>query len=255
MKRMVHIISERISEFGELCYLTHCGSITYGTQNEQSDLDIQGFFVPKIDYILGMKKVKQIKIDYVNDKDKHVEGHIYEIRKVFELLKNVNPNILEMLYVRNMDVVFSNDIGNKVRDNRQLFLSRRLKHTFSGYACSQKHRLTKLDMNRNNNPARIDRIKIFGYDTKQAGHLIRLLTTAYEALIEGDVHVFRPDRQYIRDIIKGNYTHEEIIKEAERRIGLLEEAYVHSCLPPKVNEKKVGEFLKSLLISRIKDMI
>jgi hypothetical protein len=48
-----------------------------------------------------------------------------------------NPNLNDILYVPQHCVLHSTAIGNMVRDNRSLFLSKKLFHTHKGYSFSQ----------------------------------------------------------------------------------------------------------------------
>jgi hypothetical protein len=47
---------------------------------------------------------------------------------------------------------------------------------------------------------RTELVDKFGYDTKHAMHLVRLIRMAKEILIEGVVHVYRDDREELMDI-------------------------------------------------------
>lgn len=55
----------------------------------------------------------------------------------------------------------------------------------------------------------------FGYDTKHAAHLVRLLRMGNEILEHGEVIVARPDAQELLDIRRGKKTYEEIVSYAE----------------------------------------
>lgn len=52
-----------------------------------------------------------------------------------------NPNALELLFVDFDDIIYSNEIGNSLLNIRDLFISKKCKHTFSGYAASQLKRI------------------------------------------------------------------------------------------------------------------
>lgn len=55
----------------------------------------------------------------------------------------------------------------------------------------------------------------FGYDTKHAMHLVRLLRMGKEVLETGQVIVKRPDAKELLDVRAGAWTYEEIIEYAE----------------------------------------
>lgn len=68
------------------------------------------------------------------------------------------------------------------------------------------------------NPVRHATELKFGYDTKHAMHLIRLLRMGYEILTEGDLRVRRPDAAELLDIRAGKWTYEEIIKYSDEMV-------------------------------------
>ena len=57
------------------------------------------------------------------------------------LAADCNPNILEVLWVDEYDILYISDVGRMIRNCRELFLSQKAKHTFSGYAISQLKRI------------------------------------------------------------------------------------------------------------------
>ena len=250
-RKLLPYVKERVSEFGELCYLTYAGSMTYGTNHEKSDIDVQGLFIPKMEYILGMDTVRNVDINITNEKGNTIEGTIFEIRAGFRQLMAVNPNRIEMLWVRDQDVIFKNDVGERILKNRDAFMSKRLKHTFSGYANGQYDRLDRLDKNKSTNPDRIELMDKFGFDTKKGAHLIRLLNTAIEALVEGKIYVFRDDREFLKSIINGKYTMKEVQQMADEKFKLLEQAYVNSPLAHAVDKEVINNLLIDILLSRV----
>lgn len=251
MNVLIKPIIERLKPYGELCYLSTSGSRSYGTYNKESDVDVQGFFIPHIDYIIGIKNVEQVELDFINVRGVQVEGSIYSLQKIIKLFSTCNPNVLEMLWVRPQEIIYKNHIGEKILENREMFLSKRVKHTYGGYAHCQFEKMKLLNKNACSEK-RKKRLEEFGYCTKNASHLIRLLTTGYEILTEHVLHVWREDREYLKAIIDGKYTFDQIKEEADRKFQLLEEAYVRSTLPHAVNQKNIDVLLKEILIDKLK---
>ena len=116
-----------------LIYKVYAGSIAYGLNTPESDVDIRGITVPPKQYYLGLQSFDQQEIP--------PDTVIYAIRKFVRLASNCNPNILELLFVDDSDVIFMNKYGKLLRDNRDLFLSIRARFTFSGYAFAQLKRI------------------------------------------------------------------------------------------------------------------
>ena len=70
-----------------IAYLTIAGSIAYGTDNANSDVDIRGFAVENFDSILTGKAFEQI------DDDK-TDTVIYGLRKFFKLCAEIRTRPL-----------------------------------------------------------------------------------------------------------------------------------------------------------------
>jgi len=118
-------------------FLTRHGSHAYGTSTPESDLDIRGIFVAPKEYYLGYgKHIEQYEQKSPDD------VVIFEIRKFFKLAADANPNALEILFTDPSDHLFISPIGQKLLDNKEMFLSRKIKYTMAGYAHSQLARLS-----------------------------------------------------------------------------------------------------------------
>jgi len=68
------------------------------------------------------------------------------------------------------------------------------------------------------NPIRHETEIKFGYDTKHAMHLVRLLRSGFEILTTGNLTVRRPDAQELLDIRAGKWTYEEVTKYADEMV-------------------------------------
>lgn len=74
----------------------------------------------------------------------------------------------------------------------------------------------------------------FGYDTKHAMHLIRLLRMGEEALSDKGIIVKRPDAQELLDIRNGAWDYEALVEYAEMKDRLIRgELYKNTSLPKK----------------------
>lgn len=127
------------------------GSIAYGCSNDASDIDLYGFSIPPKDiifphlngYIQGFgrqpNKFEQYQQHHIKDKlnNNEYDISIYNIVKYFNLVMNNNPNMIDSLFVPRRCILHSTQIGEHVRENRHLFLTKKSWHTFKGYAYSQ----------------------------------------------------------------------------------------------------------------------
>lgn len=114
--------------------LTLGGSHAYGTNNENSDLDIRGCALNMKNEILTNENFEQ----FVNEE---TDTTIYSFNKLVSLLINTNPNTIEMLGNKPEHYFHVSTIGKELLDNRKLFLSKRAVHSFGGYANQQLRRL------------------------------------------------------------------------------------------------------------------
>lgn len=114
-----------------LIYQIIAGSKAYGLSTPESDTDLRGIYrVPKESY-LGFINYPQQVSDNTNDTT------YYDLKRFFSLAKDVNPNIIEMLFMPEDSILKKTPIMNELLANRHLFISQKAKHTFGGYAHSQ----------------------------------------------------------------------------------------------------------------------
>ena len=92
---------------------------------------------------------------------------------------------------------------------------------------------------RNRNPARAALEKKFGYDTKHAMHLVRLLRMGREILEGKGVIVYRPDREELGAIRDGAWTFDQLIEWAGQAELALDASLKTSPLPWGVDQKKL----------------
>jgi predicted nucleotidyltransferase len=116
-------------------YLTVHGSHAYGTSLPTSDIDIRGVCIAPKKYYLGFSE--KFEQTVLTDPDLT----IFELRKFMYLAADANPNVLELLYTDPEDRIEIKAPMYRLLDNRDLFLSKKAKHTFSGYARSQLRRI------------------------------------------------------------------------------------------------------------------
>lgn len=96
------------------------------------------------------------------------------------------------------------------------------------------------------NPARHDTEIKFGYDTKHAMHLVRLLRMGYEILTTGDLTVRRPDAQELLDIRAGKWTYEEVTNYADEMVDKIESLTTQQVAVPNTPDT---ETINNIIIS------
>jgi hypothetical protein len=291
-----------------LILLGYRGSIAHNMyvpqENPDSidDKDLMGVFVGPVQHYLGFG-ADEVKESFINEWD----AVSYEIRKFIGLLLKCNPNVLSLLWVPDRHLVFEHKLGRLLRENRSLFVTKAVYHSFNGYAYGQFKRMTHLNQEAQAEMARYEQVlerheidpvaprliqsqrdtivadgpeagerlgviadryeglkrqyysggymgakrrelvRRVGYDAKNAAHLIRLLRMGIEFLVEGELHVERPDAEQLLEIKRGDWSIERVKQEAERLFRLAEEAYVRSSLAPKPDKEKAEELCMSIV--------
>jgi uncharacterized protein len=106
---------------------------------------------------------------------------------------------------------------------------------------------------RERNAARAELERRFGYDTKHAMHLVRLLRMAVEILKTGEVRVHRPDATELLAIRNGAWTFDELMENAERLGGDVESLAAASALPREPDEARLNALCVELIEQTVRD--
>ncbi|NRT72862.1 nucleotidyltransferase domain-containing protein [Clostridium beijerinckii] len=117
-----------------IIYLTLSGSIGYGTNIDNSDIDLRGITIERKENIYGFQSFEQFE-------DAATDTVIYGLKKFVSLALKGNPNILELLGTKDEHIMYMNKYGEALRKNKGVFLSKRVIHTFGNYATAQLRRL------------------------------------------------------------------------------------------------------------------
>jgi len=223
-------------ELSEWCILScYRGSIAHGMYipskdpNSIDDKDALAICVPPLDYYFGLRtygsrgtrEIKRDEWDIV----------VYEARKMMSLLLQGNPNVLNILWLNENYYITITDAGRLLIDGRGLFVGKHVYKSFTGYAYSQLHRMTHHAFEGYMGKKRKQLVEKYGYDTKNAAHLIRLLRMGIEFLTDGILYVERQDASQLLEIKRGEWSLERVKEEADRLFARAEEAYIASRLP------------------------
>jgi predicted nucleotidyltransferase len=251
-----HLSSLNSEEVGRLLpqgliLLGYRGSIAHNMfvpkddPNSIDDKDIMGIFIPDIDNYFGLSHKDHQEV-FIKEWD----SVCYEIRKMARLLIDANPNVLGLLWLQPQHYIAKTALGEELVGNRHLFVSRKIYHSFTGYAHSQLKRMTAFAFNGYMGDKRKQLVEKFGYDCKNAAHLIRLLRMGIEFLREGELHVFREDAAQLMEIKKGLWTLEQVKAEAESLFKRAEKAYDECQLPSSPDTAKIRDLVVSLVSRR-----
>lgn len=330
-------------------FLTISGSKSYGTNIVGSDTDVRGICIlPEKTYYFGygLNKFGQMDNGFEDDRV------VYDIRKFIDLASQCNPNIIELLFSHPQFWIKTTKAYERLYENSDKFLSKRVRFAFAGYAFSQLKRIknhrgylmnppkkkpersdfglperklisadhigayqwlianllknsidelnlsdttkdelreinliglvqSKLlpeggeqiiqnitgasdefiqtmmqekayinamnewgayqDWQNRRNQSRKELESKFGFDTKHAMHLVRLMRMCAEILETGKVNVYRPDREELLSIRNGGWSYEQIIEFAEDAEKKLDPLYQSSKLPREPNRTFIDD--------------
>ncbi len=165
------------------------GSRAYGTNTEDSDVDIKGICVPPKEYYLGFKEFEQYT-------QKVPDLAIYEIQKFTKLALNANPNIFEILFVDDASILYMSPIIKPIFENRDSFLSKKVKSSFFGYA---KSHLKEIERTRKwlrdppNPPKRSD------FDLPEQDSFPKGLYDSFNSQVQSFIDTFQLDLSWLDD--------------------------------------------------------
>lgn len=291
----------------DLIFLSLAGSHLYGTNTPDSDIDLRGVCFSPIENLLGLEGFEQYDFHtntkiYLWKQLPPLESDditIYSLQKFAKLCADGNPNIVELLFSKD-STYYASHTWNQISAMTDLFLSQKVRHTFSGYAFSQLSRIktytkwkekapekpnpddygiTQNDKggydwtssilkntydNRlkefqnytewltNRNPYRRRLEEEFGYDTKHASHLVRLILEGVELLSTGKIILPLKDetRRIILDVKEGKWEYDKLIQESEKGFDWLKN--MPSSLSMKPDRKAINELVIRMELDRIK---
>ena len=104
----------------------------------------------------------------------------------------------------------------------------------------------------NRNESRSTLEEQYGYDTKHASHLIRLMKMGCEILAGEGVIVRRPDADFLLEIRNGLLTYEELVSEFEKLEETLNKLYNKPSIQTKIDQQAVRR-LKTEIWSYLHD--
>lgn len=231
--------------------LAYRGSIAHGTYEPNfkpgsiDDKDAIGVCVPPLDYYFGLKQFgSRGTLEIVRDPWDIV---VYEARKAISLLSKGNPNILSMLWLPEKFYIRVEPAGRRLIEQRDLFATRSTFYPFMGYARSQLVRMERGAFKGYMGEKRKRLVAQYGYDTKNAAHLIRILRMGVEFLADGHMQVQRPDARELLAIKHGEWSMKRVKSEAERLFTRAEVAYDRSKLPDKPNREAINRLAEAVV--------
>ena len=179
--------------FNFVIYRCVIGSRAYGLDEDASDTDRRGVYLPPADMHWSIYGVPE------QLEDQTTQETYWEMQKFLVLALKANPNVLECLYTPIVE--HATPLAREMLDMRDSFLSRMVYQTYNGYVMSQFKKL-QADL-RNKGHVK----------WKHVMHLIRLLLSGIGVLKERRVQVeVGEHRQELLAIKRGEMPWDEVEK-------------------------------------------
>lgn len=200
-------------ELDRLLMACRVGSHSHGTYDPKpgnlDDVDYMLVVLPPANKLIGLSKwehwtFQQDELDVV----------AYSIDKYIRLILKSNPNVLGTMYLQSEDYLFRSVPFKRLQAMREKLASLHAYPAFCGYAQAQLKRLEKGAYQGYMGADRKALVEKFGYDPKNASHLIRLYRMGLEFVSTGILTVYRPDREELKAIKRGEWTLDQIKTEA-----------------------------------------
>lgn len=225
------------------------GSTLHGTSVNDGleDLDLLAITVEDAKQFIGFAPKDtwtwRTKPDGVRSEAGDIDLSIYGLRKYLSLALKGNPAILLALFAPPEFIKRYDARGIYLQELAPHIISQQIYKPFVGYMTQQHERLLGLRGQRN--ITRPELVNKYGYDTKYAGHIVRLGAQGIELLTTGRMTL--PMKQSDRDLVlavrTGKYTLaqvSELIIAAEEGI---ERAFKESTLPLWPNRDLVEDWM------------
>lgn len=230
-------------------YLTIGGSYSYGTNMDTSDIDVTGFCIPTKAYlfpqaIFGYDNIpvfEEWQQHHVNYKDSSYDFKVFSITKFFKLLEQGNPNIIDALYTDRDCILYSTPIGEMIRAKRELFISKLCVPKFRGYAYSELK-----NVHNKKTGQRRELVEKFGFDTKNCGHIVRLLLECEQILLDGSLNL-RRDKELIKHIRQGGWSLQQVQEFFDGKEQYLLELEQKSKIPDRPDSAAIRQLLINCL--------
>ncbi len=208
------------------------GSRAYGLDDESSDTDRRGIYLPPADLqwsLLGVPEQLECQ---------ETQECYWELEKFLRLALRANPNVLECLYTPLIE--HASPLAEELLAMRDCFLTRQVYQSYNGYVLSQFKKLGQ-DL-RNKGAIR----------WKHAMHLVRLLLSGISILENGTVPVRVAEyKDRLLAIRRGEMTWKEVDAWRKSLHRDFDQAWSKTKLPDHPDFDRVNAFLVKARRSKI----
>jgi len=200
------------------------GSRAFGLDDERSDTDLRGIYLPPAQLHWSMDGVPE------QLENKENEECYWELQKFLLLALKANPNVLECLNTPLIE--YKNEIADELLSIKNAFLSKLVYQTYNGYVMSQFKKLEQ------------DLRAIGEIRWKHAMHLIRLLLQGIEIMKTGELTIkVSENRDKLMAIKRGELMWESVNDWRLMLHKEFEQSLAATNLPERPAYEKVNAFL------------
>ncbi len=210
--------------FDRVIFRCVIGSRAYGLDDENSDTDRRGIYLPPADLHWSLFGVPE---QLENDETQEA---YWELQKFIVLALKANPNVLECLYTPLVET--KTPLADELLQMRSIFLSRLAYQTYNGYVMSQFKKM-QTDLR---NQGQVKRQHVM--------HLIRLLLSGITVLRERFVPVQVGDhREMLLRIKSGAVSWNEVETWRRDLHKQFDRAFEETMLPEKPDYHRANDYL------------
>lgn len=224
------------------------GSTLHGTNvAETDDRDEMGVCVEPSEYVIGLRRFEQwthrTQPEGARSGPGDLDLTVYSLRKYAKLALAANPTILLLLHAPPEFCSIRTPLGERLQEQRLLFASKRAASTYRGYIEQQRLRL--LGLRGQKRVKRPELEEAYGFDTKYAGHIVRLAFQGAEYLATGHLTLpmTEPQRDVVLAVRTGGYSADGVHALIGELEAELERAIVSSPLPQEPDRCAVDRLL------------
>jgi hypothetical protein len=217
---------------------------------EQDDRDEMGICIEPREYVIGLQRFEQ----YITRTQP--EGHrsgpgdldltIYSARKWMNLALAGNPTILLPLFVPDDAIMVLHPVAEHLLAHPEMIISRQAGDRFLGYLNRQRLSLLSRD-GKGRDVTRAELVGQYGFDTKFAGHMVRLGLQGVELMETGRITLPVPEpwRTWIKDLRVGKHTQAEALEVTVSLEEALKRLRTTSDLPERPDRAAADRWLIS----------
>ncbi len=210
--------------YERVIYRCVIGSRAYGLDDEASDTDRRGIYLPPAELHWSLSGVPE---QLENDETQEV---YWELQKFLVLALKANPNVLECLYSPIVEDI--TPLGEELLAMRDAFLSKLVFQTFSGYVASQFKKMQTDIRNQG-------RVK-----WKHVMHLVRLLLSGTHVLESGTMTIdVGEHRDQLLSIKRGEMSFVDADSWRKNLQRKFESTFQTTALPDRPDYERVNAFL------------